>query len=140
MNRFAINVDALASEAFGLPCGRIAVGDWEETFALASLPERVRPEQSLEDVWRRELRRLVDGAPAVVLPVQPGRGWVLYRDLEVVHVQDQLFLVPDTEGDMILDGKTFAIRPRETVSEIGSPSSEWSTSMESIQLFLESTS
>ena len=135
---FSIAIDALMSIDMSEPCGRIVVSDWQEPFLIAPVSGHPRPEESFEGLWRSELTRLINGAPAVVLPTQPGRGWVLYREDDHVYVQEQLFMVPDEDGELVLDASTFAIQPRETISDEGDEISEWATTVQAIKSFLES--
>ena len=137
MQDFSISIDSATTEETGVPCARIVVGDWQEAFALAPMTGHADPRETLPTVWRRELQRLVGGASAVVLPAQPGRAWVLYREAGEVFVQDQLFLADDGAGQMALDDAKFVVRPRRAKSDDGQSVSEWNTSIRAIQIFLE---
>lgn len=113
---------------------RLQVGSFSERVAVAALPGRDISDLPAE--WHRSLCDLLERGAAVALQTQPNEVWVLYRSGTTVFVQNQL-LVPDWPGVLSGDGTVAMVPLRETVSEDGSPISEWQTSTAAIREFLE---
>jgi hypothetical protein len=103
----------------GEELGEITVGDFVERFACW---ESTPPAPD----WKSELQRLVDGASVIALVHDPRFAWVIYREGDHCFIQQKLSL----------DGRFIDLLPRETVSEGGSPISEWQTTLEEITQFV----
>ena len=66
----------------------------------------------------------------------PQRAWVLYREDAAVYVQDQL-LIPGWDGSLSEEGTVLSVPPHRTISDTGEPISEWETTVQSIETFLD---
>lgn len=121
--------------------GRIRIGDFVESFDLnCSLWSCADYQRS----WSMELQRLVGGSrPVVVLwtwrcpvpSVGTQRGWICFLEGSHVFIQERLFVPDAHDADLDDDGNLIA-RPREEVSEDGSPISQWETTVGAIESFL----
>ena len=103
--------------------GEITIGDFAERFACDPGGESLA---RMEARWRRELRRLIRGAPAVALVHDPRLAWVVYREGERCYVQQRL-----SPGGGFPD-----LLPRRTEAEDGDRVSEWTTTVPEIRHFL----
>src|SRR5437879_5043965 len=105
----------------GQRLGEIVVGDFRETFACHS-----DDFAGLEDGWRKRLRALVKGEPAVVLRHDPRFAWIVYREGADCYVQQRLSV----------DGSFADVIPRVTTTEDGDAVSEWVTTLAAVRRFL----
>jgi hypothetical protein len=64
------------------------------------------------------------------------RAWILYREGDRVFVQDRLFVGPESQPTFDEDEHLLRIEPRTTTSGDGTPISEWSINLSSIEDFL----
>jgi hypothetical protein len=107
----------------GQRLGEITIGGFIERFACYSSDSHV---EEIELIWRKELRRLIDGAPHVALIHDPRFAWIVYRERNRCIVQHKLSL----------DGNFRSIPTRQTKSDDGESVSEWTTSISEIEKFL----
>jgi hypothetical protein len=110
--------------AFSRHLGQIVIGDFSETFAIG-FPSSVVCQ--LEARWKAELRRLVEGAPAVMLIHDPRLAWVIWREGDHCYVQQVLSA----------DGTFSDTEKRETLSEDGHRISEWTIAISEMSRFVE---
>ena len=116
--------------------GVITIGDFTERFACRPVFVRSSLAQ-VERQWRTELKSLLAGEPAVVLAHDPRFAWVFYRDGQVCHIQQRFFLDGVPVGSNLHTDRD-RVPPRCVVTDDGERVSEWSTSMEAIEQFLNS--
>lgn len=105
----------------GEELGEITIGDFTERFACTFSPE------SITSIWRSKLQSLLKGEPFTALIHDPRFAWVICREGNCCFVQ-QRFSV---------DGRFNDLLPRQTETDEGERISEWPTSLEAIQAFLE---
>ena len=107
-------------------------------------PTYLWPVERYERQWLQAAERLVAGAPtsafftAVHAPddTELHRWWVMYREGDAVHVQEQLLLINDVPAPLVLSDPYRAIRPRNRRSDDGSPISEWRLAIEDLREFV----
>jgi hypothetical protein len=117
----------------GERAGEIRVGVFVERFAVYPFDGT---EEAMADRWLDELRRLVDGAPAVGLPTATNATWVLYRSGGEVMVR-QMLMSGGVGPTLAPGGRVTAIPARRAVDEDGRPVSEWSTTVEAVAAFVD---
>ncbi|MGW4352163.1 hypothetical protein ACWELJ_08720 [Nocardia sp. NPDC004582] len=96
--------------------------------------------------WVAALRRILDGEYVSCLVVSmpdPATAnfvevWALYRDGDVVHVQNQLIFLADLGHEFDPAEPWRSVVPRATVSEDGERISEWTVRITAIEEFLDS--
>ena len=101
--------------------GQITVGSFQERFACSLAFD------GIEERWRQALRSMVAGAPLAVLPHDSRFAWIIYREGRTCFVRQRLSL----------DGAFDDLLPRETISDNGMKVSEWVTTLEAIEDFLQ---
>ncbi|MFE3024139.1 hypothetical protein [Nocardia tengchongensis] len=115
------------TEYFGAPIGYWSVDDYQAGWAAA-------------------LRRTLDGETVACLPVTMSdpkttnfvEVWALYRDGDVVHVQNQLIFLADLDHDFDPAEPWRSVDPRATVTEDGDAISEWTVQVTAIEEFVDS--
>jgi hypothetical protein len=120
--------------------GKIEINGFAETF-VASLVSWTRDDY--ESQWRRACRRLLEGANESVLIasyVDPSVSefctwWPLYREGEIVHVQNQLLLYSNLSFPFNVSEPWHSLGKRESVTDDGEEISEWDTTLDQIQQF-----
>lgn len=65
------------------------------------------------------------------------RWWAMYREREVVFIQEQLCFLDELTEKFDPDMVDKFVRPRETTSEDGQAISEWSIAVSAVREFLE---
>ncbi|GAB2559931.1 hypothetical protein [Nocardia heshunensis] len=96
--------------------------------------------------WVAGLERTVDGESVSCLAVAMGdpkttnfvEVWPLYRDGDVVHVQNRLIFLDQLDHDLDPARPWGSLGERATVGEDGTAISEWTVSMADIEGFLDS--
>jgi len=122
---FSIRVLPLEeSDIDGVRLGEIIIGDFMEQFACYPV---LGPIDWLDNFWRAELKKLLDGAASVALVHDPRFAWIIYREGERCFIQQVLSL----DGDF---GKHLAARV--TLTEEGNTVSEWQTEISTIAQFV----
>ena len=89
--------------------GEIVIGSLCERFAAYWRHEE-NPDAIVEE-WIDSLRQLIAGNSAVALRTDPRFAWVLYREGNKVHVQQQL-LTPMWGGSLDANGNIESVPPR----------------------------
>ncbi len=112
------------SDIDGVRLGEIIIGDFTEQFACYTILE---PVDRLDNLWRMELHKLIDGAASVALVHDPRFAWIIYREGGHCFIQQALSL----NGDF---GKRLATRV--TLTEEGYTVSEWQTNISTIAQFI----
>jgi hypothetical protein len=116
--------------------GEIVIGSYSERFPVYW--RRREDPRVIEAEWTALLQQLIEGKSAVALRTDPRFAWVLYRDSQEVHVQQQC-LVPGWDGSLSPDGIIESLPTRRIVTEHGEPISEWHTTIDDIKDFLNGT-
>src|SRR6185437_739213 len=124
--------------------GRLQLGNSLEGF-LANLP--LWSKSDYESHWSRELKALVEGESKIALVVSyddPKASsnleiWLVYRDGELAHFQNQLPWYSDLPNDFEISKMSQYIEDRVVVSAEGDRYSEWDVAIREIELFLRST-
>ena len=122
--------------------GHIRIEDYAETF-IASLACWT-PAQ-YEKHWREACQRLIDGrqdSAVICSYVESSLSeflvwWPLYRDGQVVHVQNELLIYSQLSKPFSIEDPWSSIRERRIATDDGSAISEWDTSIQSIHELLE---
>jgi hypothetical protein len=138
---FAIGIADPSPNADGHATGYLRVGDFHEEFIVTL------NYWSIEDYelnWMTSLKRLAAGADCVGLMtwmVPPdssdhGRAWILYRERELVFLQDQLFPWPDVRPQFETGGQLVGIPNRRTHNDEGCEISEWCLPLAAVLEFL----
>ncbi|MFD5665034.1 hypothetical protein ACFWIK_08955 [Streptomyces anthocyanicus] len=145
---FAVRVLATPSpggtEGAGEALGCIRVGEFEERFPMSvSYWNVARYEMS----WRRCLELLVEGGPdttscLVTSITDPANSnfvfcWPLYRSGSIVHVQNSIMFLDELEEEFAPDEPWRFVEPRSTVDEDGQEISEWRTTVQDVERFLQ---
>jgi hypothetical protein len=120
--------------------GKIEIDGFAETF-VASLVSWSRDEY--ESQWHRACRRLLEGANESVLIasyVDPSitefcMWWPLYREGEIVLVQNQLLLYSQLSLPFNASEPWASPGKRELVTDDGEEISEWDTTLDQIKQF-----
>src|SRR5581483_2910236 len=125
--------------------GKIRIEDHRETF-ITDLSHWNRTQY--EQHWIRALQRLLGDATHSVLitsysPPRPQPTpedflvwWPLYRERDVVYVQNQLLFFKQLTHPFSADRPWDSLRPRSTVNPEGLEISEWMTTVENIREYL----
>ena len=122
--------------------GKILIEDYTETF-FASLVCWT-PAQ-YEQHWREACQRLIDGrqdSALICSYVESSLSeflvwWPLYRDGQVVHVQNELLIYSQLSKPFSIEDPWSSIRERRIATDDGSAISEWDTTIQSIHELLE---
>jgi hypothetical protein len=120
-----------------LAAAQVVFGDEKEDF-LASLA--VWSREDYEDQWRQGASRIVEGSDISCLvgsvDGEAGQlsasGWVLYREDDVVVVQEHLLSPDGLSTERLCD----LIEPRITHTESGAQISEWTVRLGEIDAFV----
>lgn len=102
--------------------GQIVVGDFRETFVCDSAIDT-----ELENEWRKQLLKHLDGESAIILHHDPRSAWVVYKEGSDCFVQQRLST----------DGSFDNLLPRVTISDGNEAVSEWVTDVAAIRKFLD---
>jgi hypothetical protein len=125
--------------------GKIRIGEFHETF-IASLFFWSRTQY--EHHWRTALERIVGGAtqsaliasyvepPATLIGEEFLVWWPLYREREVVYVQNHLLFFGQLSNPFSAERYWESVGERQTVTAEGAQISEWITSVQSIRDYL----
>lgn len=122
--------------------GILVLGDDFESF-LSNLGEWTRERYRTQ--WMRELSLLMGGASKVALITTYSSPeisshlelWALYRDEEMVRIQNQLLFYDDLEANFSVENAREFLKNRETKTEDGAPISEWNVSFDEIKHFVD---
>lgn len=95
--------------------------------------------------WSAGLRRIADGARIsclVVSMIDPETAnfvevWPLYRDGDVVHVQNQLIFLDQVGHDFDPSEPWNSVSPRAIADDEGEAISEWTVSVADVEEFLD---
>jgi len=129
---------SVGAEAFG----RITVGDFSERFLMSLSywsPEHYQQQ------WHAALVRLATTPDAnsclISSATRPADSnfilcWPLYRDRDVVHVQNRILFLDELDGPLDLEQQWTVLDVRESVTDDGVAISEWSTGIEEIKSYL----
>jgi len=103
--------------------GEIIIDDFRERFVCVPGDESVK---QMENRWRQQLTRLVEGNKIAVLSHDPRMAWVVYREGDQCFVRQVLSL----------DGTFVDHTVRQMNSGAGQQISEWQTHVRNIQKFI----
>lgn len=141
---FAIEIEPGAGPSDpGGTIGRITIDSFTETFEMSL---GLWSEADYRESWLHAFKILSerDHSTSCLMTsmTDPATGdflmcWPLYRNGEVVHVQNSLILLDELESPFDVAEPWASVRPRETVNEDGQEISEWQTSMEALARFFE---
>jgi len=121
--------------------GKIKVGDYAETF-VSSLVCWTAADYQRQ--WLEACERLVGGesvSALIVSYVNPALSeflvwWPLYRDGDVVHVQNELLIYEQVPTPFVVEDPWSSVRERLIANDDGMEISEWDTQIQSIRDFL----
>jgi CdiI N-terminal domain len=138
---FAIGFAGSELDEDGHGLGFIRIGDFSEEFVVTL---NYWPAARYTQQWHASLKRLLVGSTAVGLATwmvapesgDPGKAWILYREGDTVFIHEQLFVPPDFRLHLDADLQLLHIPPRTTVTEDGTPISEWRIDLAAIEDFL----
>lgn len=124
--------------------GVLMMGDSKEGF-YSSLYQWSK--QQYESQWQQAIRALLGESSKAALIVEylsPDvashlEWWVMYREGEIVYLQNQLLFYGQLERPFSLDAPFASLRDRETVNQESRPISEWSVSLSEIKEFARIT-
>ncbi len=125
-----------------LRLGLIVIGDFEERFEASLSYWAV---EDYQKQWKQALERIIAGEPksSLITSMHDPQNanfvtwWLLYRDGQQVHVQNQLLFMDQISGPYDLANPYVYIPDRETVDEDGNRISEWRTTIAEIEEFLK---
>lgn len=142
--RITIDVDTPPVVEFDEKCleGRITIGSFSEGL---SLPVECWTPNDYVEQWREGLDRFARGVHPTCLVTEmrdPNRAcfinvWPIYADSQFAVIHNQILLCDEIRGRFT--GKNFYefVNPRETVSEDGTPISEWRIPIAAIDRFID---
>lgn len=121
--------------------GCISIGDFTEEFT--SFLDFWTP-ADYETQWRAEIGRMVSGARVDALITDMHNlgtahhlvSWPLYREDDLVFVQNRLLFLSDLGRPLHLDQLIGKLGDRSTISEDGATISEWSVGIQDLRDFL----
>lgn len=123
--------------------GRIVIGDFTETFTV---PLGFWDESDYLRSWRRAFEVLNANPHStsclMTSMTDPGNSnflacWPMYREGEVVYIQNAIIFLDQIEGPFDLDAPWDFVQPRQRIDEDGNKISEWKTSMDSLREFFK---
>lgn len=82
----------------------------------------------IENYWKTQLKKLVNGCKSVLLKTANNMAWVCYREDSMCYIH-QILILDDNQD----------IRERETIDEDGNKISEWSITFDEINKFINSS-
>ena len=119
-------LDTVECQYEGACFGQIRIGKFTERFLCYPV---TCPISELENQWKEELRKLLEGKSAVALVHDSRFAWILYRNADHCFIQQAMSLNGDFAEHLSI---------RKTFTEEGIKISEWSTKLIEIKQFLES--
>ena len=122
--------------------GKIQIEDYSETF-VASMVGWTRAQY--EQHWREACQRLIrDGKESALISSNEEPSWSeflvwwpLYRDGDVVYVRNELMIYAQLTEHFSIGNPWASIRKRKIVNDEGLKISEWETTIQSIERYLE---
>ena len=121
--------------------GKITLDDHVETFES---PTYVWSVTRYEQQWLEAARRLAAGARSTAFltevhapdDTEYHRWWVMWREGDEVHVQEQLLLVDQLPAPLVLSDPYRSIPARVQISEDGERISEWRLTVDDLTEFV----
>jgi CdiI N-terminal domain len=122
--------------------GELTIGDSTEAFHSSLYHWSTR---QYENQWSDAIRVLLGGAPKAALIVEYLSSdvashlewWAMYREGEVVYLQNQLLFYRQLTKPFSLDAPFASLRERQTINQEGQSISEWSVSLSEVEQFGE---
>lgn len=122
--------------------GLLVIGESKEGFC-SSLYHWSK--EQYESQWQRAIHVLLNESSKAALIVEysgPSAAshlewWAMYREGEMVYLQDQLLLYSQLREPFSIDAPFASLRDRETVNAEGRQISEWSVSLPEIRQFAD---
>jgi hypothetical protein len=122
--------------------GLITIGSFQERF-IASLDYWNAADYARH--WKQAIRRIIQFSPSSCLitsmydPVTANYvyWWTMYRINRTVFIQNQIFFLDKLSTPFNPNNPFTSIPERETVNEDGDEISEWSTTVEELEAFLQ---
>ena len=122
--------------------GRICVGEYFETFTASLV---FWSHEQYKKQWRTALRKIVDGESRSALITsfaEPKEGeflfwWPLYREGEIVYVQNQILLFENLSVPFVIERPWDSVQERQIMNAEGRKVSEWAITVQDIKEWFE---
>jgi hypothetical protein len=122
--------------------GFIQIDDFRESFSSSSVFWK---KQDYETHWREQINIIVSGGTTSCLitsMIDPRSAnfifwWTLYRSDRIVYFQNQILFLSSIVGPFDVEHPERHVRERSVYNEDGEEISEWKTSVEALQAFLQ---
>jgi hypothetical protein len=122
--------------------GIIQIDDFQESFLSSSVFWK---SQDYEAHWKEQIKIIVSGGTVSCLitsMIDPGSAnfifwWTLYRSDRIVYFQNQILFLSSIAGPFDVEHPERHVRERSVRTEDGEEISEWKTSVEALQAFLQ---